>query len=92
VFIVISSGVSIVDPTTGEIIVRGDKNYDIEPDVLNKLRQPGDNKNTVDMSRDEIKEVYGYDLRSVDDLDHNDYTIRTAKSKMTIFNKTLSFR
>jgi hypothetical protein len=87
-----NSGVWIVDPTTGEIIVRGDKNYDIQPDVLNKLRPAGDNKDTVDMSRDEIKEVYGYDLRSANDLDHNEYTIRTAKSKMTIFDKTLSYR
>jgi hypothetical protein len=44
------------------------------------------------MSRKCIKEMYGYDLRSATEVDYNEYTRRTAKFKMTIYDKTISYR
>jgi hypothetical protein len=32
-----NSGVWIVDPTTGAIVIQGDKNYNINPDILHSL-------------------------------------------------------
>jgi hypothetical protein len=45
------------------------------------------------MSRREIQDVYGYDLQSSEnELDYNEYSIRTAKSKMTIYDKCISYK
>jgi hypothetical protein len=88
-----NSGVWIVDPTTGAIVIQGDKNYNINPDILHSLASAGDRSNNIVMSREEIKEVYGYNLQSAGtELDFNEYSIRTAKSKMTIYEKSIAYK
>jgi hypothetical protein len=54
-----NSGVWIVDPTTRAIVIQGDKNYNINPDILHSLAPAGDKSNKTVISRREIQDVYG---------------------------------
>lgn len=87
-----NSGVWIVDPSSGAIVIQGDKDYNVDTTVLNNLRPAGENI-VVNTSSDEIKEVHGYSfVKAGDDLNFNDYKIRTTKSELTIFDKSISYK
>jgi hypothetical protein len=88
-----NAGVWIVDPTTGEIIIEGDKNYDIPSTRLSTLQPAGENTENIVMSADDIRKTHGYSfLDKEGDLDFETYKIHTAKSSLSIHDKTISFK
>lgn len=88
-----NSGVWIVDPTSGAVIIQGDRHYNIQPSALSKLSSAGNNNDLIEISPYSLEKSHGYRFKtSENELDFEDYKIQTAKSKMTIFDKTISYR